>query len=295
MHQVTDSSTEAGAALHAWQQQSKWSQAANNLKRSIGRARGAVLVLTVVGALLATGAAQASSWNSAVAKGLSLAAAVAVALGPIVGGFTTLERTRDWTRLRSVSEAIKADVYTYLAKAGPFTGPDADRILLKRLDTLEKDTADLRKYSAGIDPVSRELPAVDGIESYIRERLDKQVYGYYRPNARKMRDRVRRVRWAEITLSAVAAILAVLASVYGKDATVAWVAAVTTVTAAVTAHGAASRYEYQEIEYARTADELDRVKARHGTGEVTDLVGESEHVISIQNEGWMAKLNSPEP
>jgi hypothetical protein len=47
----------------------------------------------------------------------------------------------------------------------------------------------------------------------------------------------------------------------------------------------------------RTADELERVRDRRGsatqlTGE--ELIQHAEHVISVQNEGWMAKLTSDE-
>jgi SMODS and SLOG-associating 2TM effector domain 1 len=63
----------------------------------------------------------------------------------------------------------------------------------------------------------------------------------------------------------------------------------------VAAHGAASRYEYQAIEFTRTADELERLRARYKVDHSAKIVSESEHVISIQNEGWMSKLSSPEP
>lgn len=286
---------EAEPAALAWRQQSVWSQSANQLKRSIGIARTVSLSMTVLGALLATGAAQASSWNQNLTKGLALGAAVAVALGPIAGRFTTHDRTRDWTRLRSVSESVKANVYTYLAGVSPFDGPGKDQELLLRLTELQNYVEDLRKYTAGISPVNRGLPPVSDVPTYITERLVSQLNGYYRPNAKKMRDRVTRVQRAEIGLSLIAAILAALASVYGKDSTAAWVAAVTTIIAAVTAHGAASRYEYQEIEYERTGDELERLRSRFSIGEITDIISESERIISIQNEGWMAKLSSPEP
>ncbi len=292
---MTDSGGSDDPASLAWRQQSVWSQSANQLKKSISRSRTAALCLTVLGALLGTGAAQASSWNAAAAKGLALAAAVAVALGPIAARFATLERTRDWTRLRSVSEAIKADVYTYLAHARPFDVPDPDKVLMRRLTQLLEEARDLRKYSAGVTPAARGLPPVDGVGSYIKYRLTAQIDDYYRPRARDMRRRLARTQRAEIGLAAIAAILAALASVYGRHGTAAWVAAVTTIIAAVTAHGAAARYEYQAIEFARTADELERLRARYNIGDAPDIVQDSEHIISIQNEGWMAKLSSPEP
>jgi hypothetical protein len=88
--------------------------------------------------------------------------------------------------------------------------------------------------------------------------------------------------------SAVRAALATVSADIG-----AWAAVVTTGVAAVTAHVAAERYEFLWIEYSRTANELRRLLDRRTsadglplTGE--DLVTECEHVISVQNEAWMA-------
>lgn len=291
---MADSDGSDPASL-AWRQQSIWSQSANQLKKSITRSRTAGLCLTVLAAVLGTGAAQAASWSPGVAKGLALGAAIAVALGPVGARYATLERTRDWTRLRSVSETIKADVYTYLAGVRPFDGEHPDHLLISRMNRLLDEARDLGKYSAGISPVVRDLPPVDGVDSYMTYRLAAQIDGYYRPKAREMRQRVAWIRQAELALSVIAAVLAAIGAVYGKQASAAWVAAVTTIIAAVTAHGAASRYEYQAIEFARTGDELERLRARYSIGEVPDIVQESEHIISIQNEGWMAKLSSSEP
>ena len=75
----------------------------------------------------------------------------------------------------------------------------------------------------------------------------------------------------------------------------AWVAVVTTVTAAVSSHVAASRWEYQLVEYLRTGAELDRLLAEWQAAVLPDevaadrLVDRCEQVISTQNDGWMAK------
>ncbi len=76
----------------------------------------------------------------------------------------------------------------------------------------------------------------------------------------------------------------------------AWIAVVTTVIAAVGAHAAAARYDYQLVEYLRTAQELTRLRraTAYATSdaELGDLVVQCERVISIQDEGWMAKLST---
>jgi hypothetical protein len=60
--------------------------------------------------------------------------------------------------------------------------------------------------------------------------------------------------------------------------------------ATVTAHAAASRYAYQELEFSRTATELESLATRRaqvGAPDTDDaFVNQSERVISAQNEGW---------
>jgi hypothetical protein len=58
---------------------------------------------------------------------------------------------------------------------------------------------------------------------------------------------------------------------------------------------AASRWEYQLVEYLRTAEELNRLQEEWLVAPAADeatadrLVDRCEHVVSIQNDGWMAK------
>jgi hypothetical protein len=100
-------------------------------------------------------------------------------------------------------------------------------------------------------------------------------------------------------------VLAATAGAFGVAQPAAWVAVATTVATAVTAHAMASRYEYQLVEYTRTADQLDRLLARRelavrsaapGPGPADDdaFVEECERLISVQNEAWMVRLQSAE-
>lgn len=74
------------------------------------------------------------------------------------------------------------------------------------------------------------------------------------------------VRRCEVSLAVVASGLGAVAGVYGTDSAALWVATVTTVTATVTAHAAAARYAYQELEFSRTAAELESLLARRSAG-----------------------------
>jgi hypothetical protein len=72
----------------------------------------------------------------------------------------------DWTRARSVSEALKADVYLWLAGAGPFADNPTAAVLRERTDKLRRDAADLLPQRKGIEPERRDLPAVHDLPSY---------------------------------------------------------------------------------------------------------------------------------
>jgi conflict system pore-forming effector with SLATT domain len=93
-------------------------------------------------------------------------------------------------------------------------------------------------------------------------------------------------------------VLGALAASFAPWGLSAWIAVVTTISGAVAAHVGAARYEYQLIEYLRTADELSRLRrdaaATTSSDELDELILQCERIISIQNEGWMAKLSAPE-
>ena len=60
------------------------------------------------------------------------------------------------------------------------------------------------------------------------------------------------------------------------------------------AYAASERYEFLWIEYSRTASELRRLLDRRTAADGrqlsgSELVGECEQVISVQNQAWMAK------
>ena len=72
------------------------------------------------------------------------------------------------------------------------------------------------------------------------------------------------------------------------------VAVAATISAAVTAYAAGSRYEYQLVEYLRTAAQLDRLRSGLAAGGHDAAAGDAfvrdcEQVVSAQNEAWMAK------
>jgi SMODS and SLOG-associating 2TM effector domain 1/Protein of unknown function (DUF4231) len=282
----------AGAAAGVWSQQSVWSQAANRLRVGIGRARAIALVLTIAGAVLSTLATEATSLSTAAGKVLAVAAGAAVALAPIARTYLAPASVEDWTRARSVSEGLKSELYTYLAAGSPYQGEDRDAQLMARTGQVQTDAADLIRYATGLCPVDRPLPAVHDADSYLRVRLVPQ-WEWYTTRANGLKTRLTWVKRVQFGLSLLAAILGVLAATLAVTAPAAWIAVATTVSVAITAYAAGSRYEYQLVEYLRTAFQLDQLRknwaAGHGTMTSDAFVHECEQVISVQNEGWMAK------
>jgi SMODS and SLOG-associating 2TM effector domain 1/Protein of unknown function (DUF4231) len=279
-----------------WRQQSIWSQTANRMKAAIGHARFAALALTVAGAVLATLAARLPAGQARVGSVLAVAAAVGVGLVPLLRPRCSGRVLRDWTRARSASEALKSEVYLYLAGAGDYRGEDRDRQLRVCTDRVRYEVVDLLRHSVNIEPAQRALPDVYDYGSYLRVRVDGQVEDYYRPKARQLQVRLSQFRRVEVVLAVAGVVLGALAVSLAEVGLGAWIAVVTTVSASVTAHVGATRYEYQLIEYLRTADELTRLRrdaaATTSPIELDQLVVQCERVISIQNEGWMAKLSS---
>lgn len=278
-----------------WDRQSVWSQAANHAKRSIGRARTAGLALGVGAACAGTAATQVMAVSGGAGKTLAFLAAVAVGLMPLAAKKAGPQQIRDWTRLRSVSEELKSEAYTYLAGVAPYQDADSARVLLDHAERVIADASDLAGHTSGLAPRQRVLPAVTDIGSYVDVRVVDQIEKYYWPRAADMGRRTRQVRRAELALAAAAVVLGGASGVFGAGWASAWVATVTTVAGAVTAHAAASRYAYQELEFSRTAAELERLVARRAPTANADptadgaFVSQCERIISAQNEGWMAK------
>ena len=281
------------AAEWAWQRQSVWSQTANKLKAGPSRARTAQLILTVAAAVLALAASQAKGASFPASLTLSVLGALALAAVGLLAVQTSKEQVQRWTRARSVSEAIKTEVYTYLTQSGRYEAANRDAVLDAEIKRLEDEAGDLAGYTRGIQPVKRALPPVHDVDSYLLVRVrEMQLRDYYEKNARILETRIRWLKWAQIALALVAAALAAVASV--SPSVGAWAAVATTAGGAVAAYFATERYEFLWIEYSRTASELRRLLDRRTAPDGrqlsgAELVSECEQVISVQNQAWRAK------
>ena len=281
------------AAEWAWQRQSVWSQTANKLKAGPSRARTAQLVLTVAAAILALAGSQVKGASFPASLTLSVLAAVTLAAVGVLRSQTNKEQVQRWTRARSVSEAIKTEVYTYLARVGRYAADDRDTLLDAEVKHLEDEADDLNRYTSRFQPVVRTLPPVHDVDSYLQVRVrELQLRDYYEKNARTLEDRIRWLKWVQIALALGAAALAAVAAT--APSVGAWAAVATTAGGALTAYIAGERYEFLWIEYSRTAGQLRRLLSHPVADDGhplsgAELVSECEQVISVQNQAWMAK------
>lgn len=277
----------------AWQRQSVWSQTSDRLQARSQRSWALRLGLTVAAAALALAGSQLKAVSLAASVALAVVAAVALAAVGLLRGRHTVEQVRQWTRARSVSEALKTEVVLFLTGTGRYDAEDSERRLEAEVQQLEQDAGDLQRYTDGVQPETRSLPKIRDVESYLNERVRKsQLEGYYEPKAQLLRQRLRTLKVVEITLALAAAAVAAVASIWPNVG--AWAAVVTTAGGAVAAYVAAERYEFLWIEYARTASQLrhllDRRTGPDGSPlSDSELVSACERVISVQNEAWMAK------
>lgn len=280
-------------AEYAWERQSVWSQTADRMKAAAELRWRLRMILTVAAAALALAGSQLKPVSTSASVILAAVAAAALAGVGLLRIQQDAEQTRRWTRARSVSEAMKADVYAFLAQSGDSQVQDRDTQLEAQVRQLESAADDLQPYTQGVKARTRPLPAISDVETYLEVRvLKSQLENYYEPKAAQLRKRLRYAKATEVTFTLMAATLAAVATLSANAA--AWAAVVTTAVAAVTAYTASERFEFLWIEYTRTAAELRRLLDRRTATDGrplsgTDLVNECEHVISIQNEAWMAK------
>jgi hypothetical protein len=253
------------------------------------------MTVTVAAAALTLAAGQLKPVSEPVSVTLAAVAAVALAVVGLLRSREDAEQTRRWTRARSVSEAIKADVYTFLAGSAQdaATAQQQEEALGAAVDRLEVEAADLVPYAHGLQAKMRDLPAVRDVPTYLDIRVEEsQLKTFYEPKALTLRKNLQLAKSIEVGLTLIAAALAAVAAISPNIG--AWATVATAAVGAVAAYAAAERYEFLWIEYSRTAAELRRLLDRRTAADGTrlsgmDLVQKCEDVISIQNQAWMAK------
>lgn len=281
--------------MSAWDAQSTWTQTANRLRRALSGARAAVLFLTIASAALVTAGGQVTGFSSVTGKVFAGVAAGCASVAVALQTFISPSRVEDWMRARAVSEALKGEVYTYLAGTAPYRNADRASVFDQRVTDIVKQADDLAERAIGIEPVPRDLPAVSDVDTYIQIRMLDQIRKYYKPKSAEMKRRATILRTVEIALIGVAAVLSGITAVSGLSSWAAWLPVVTTASGAVAAEAAVRRYSGLAVEYGRAYGQLERLLRNRGADKPESAEGDdefvrsAERVISLQNEAWMAR------
>jgi hypothetical protein len=266
--------------------QRRWSLTANSLKSRINRARGSVLILAVIGALLETLAAQLYPTESySPGKIFGYVGAVGLAsIAVIRAQYLPQSRMQAWLVGRSVSEALKRELYRYRTSTGPYRAENRDQTLIDRRDAIIEKARALQGFA--VEPRETEtsdLPPLDP-DGYIQSRLDSQVK-WYRERAATYSTRQSAFAVVQFILALVSAGMGAIAASMSDRSPAAWVAVITTMLSALGSYLLAQRYEQLIITYRATAERLESIRVRWSSFD--ELVEQCESALAQENQGWM--------
>ena len=289
-----------------WARRLSWSQAADRLGAGIARARTIMLLLSCIGAILATGAATLPL-PADVRTGLAALGAVCLGVSTYVATqWLTSANFRAWTMTRSVSETLKAEVFLCRARCGRYAGADRFKQLNKTAGAIEDGASEFEGQLAPALPGGAAPGELDE-NSYIALRVIEQAQNYFRPAASRYAARARSLRIVAVicgmTASALSGVVAILSTGPGEPTLdlAAWVAVLTTLGTAVAAHISGRRYDFLVLTYRTTARHLESlinewrsVERPLDAAAWDSFVQRCEAVIAQANQSWITKLAQPE-
>lgn len=293
------------ALLLVWEEYRKSAKRSRELKDRLNRTRAIVLCLVVLGSVLGLLADQSSDWlaNSVrfdwLPQAFALVSAVSLALAAFFSKEILDSKTeREWISSRSQAEALKSEAYKYMAKASPYEGADADKQLSDQAKIFLSDTESLKPVDLTESEKRANLPEDWlSVDAYIRERVEQQINGYYRPRASEHHRMLGRLRLTGLVLGGIGAVLgAIGASGIGVAWAAGWIAVIGAVSGSVAAFGFAGRYQYLAMSYELTSRRLNWLihdwnltpKAER-LQKASQFVIDCENAISVENHNWVAE------
>jgi hypothetical protein len=288
---------EQSASLKSiWEEQNKWSQAADRLKQQVQTARLGTAILSLLGAFLATLASVLAQMNGGTWQVIIAAAgAVCLAIAPLIlRAGATAEHIKTWTRTRAAAEALNAQIYRFLAGGPPYGSERPPDLLLHQRDEVVDGFKDIIPIIAIQVKALPELLTIDG---YIDQRVQGQEK-YFVDNAVKHKQRADRFNYIVLILTWIAAALGAITAYLGQWASLIgpWVSVMTTAGAAIAAHAAAERYAMLATTYSATAGRLKSLreefsidKNRNAPERIEQFISDCEGALSAENGGWVAE------
>ncbi len=287
---------------YAWNQYRKYAGISRRLKTKIVKFRFAVLLFTIIGAIMGTLSLQYTVVN---AEGLATEVfGILSALFIGIAGYFTKEvlnpeLEKSWIVARSAAEAFKSEIYLFATNTPPFNLPNANHILLDNTKKIEDKIS-----STIIDERSEKEKEKDdkkivnipmSIDDYIKDRVLDQI-NFYSPNAVQ---NIRIInRWVKVKhfLGFCAVLIGVIGGFSFFNINAGWVAVIGTLTLAITAYLYAGRFNYLSITYQSAAQKLEWLLAAWKISDESEKATEDfiiacENVISIENRAWMVELS----
>jgi len=299
--------------------QGTWSKTANRLKSDLQGARRIALALSIIGALLAVIATQATEvagWFAANGAQPGQLRLWLASTSAVCFAIVTLLKARElgaegataWVRARAAAEALKREAYTYAAQCCPYDDVATRGTLLRKaVQQIEAGVDDLVveqiQTPAGSTPVEILAPG-----DYVERRVKRQIETFFEPRAATLQRTGRRLRRVEFMLALATSCITALGGVMEKGAgahfdIVSLTAFFTALSGAVVAHIEASRYEFIVASYRATARRLRDALLDLPADVVAPspawsaFVNECEAILSEENSSWVAKIGrraSPE-
>jgi hypothetical protein len=272
----------------AWDEYRGWSARARELQSSAQRWNKAALISASVAAVLGA-AVTLTAGNAGLGKTLSLLAAMAAALTPILGKeMLSLGSEAKWTRARATAEALKSECFRFAAVAGDYAKPDAEDLFIARRNELvlnaAKDGLTQKSAPAGASGDKRRPPDHLDAAWYIPNRIDDQI-AYY---SSKQEEHERAVKWLR-TLAFISSAAAALFGVAGlayQELFAPWIGAMTTIATAIAAYGLLDRRQYLAATFGAMATSLGRIKERARSIEFVELVTRAEDLMQSEHAAW---------
>jgi hypothetical protein len=289
------------ALKEIWSEYRTWAKTAGDYKTSVTSWRNAILILSILGAILGTLSQNLSLW------GLQADSwwppAVGIFSGATLGLASFFARSAlspdseaNAARARSAAEAFKSEGYLLAAQAPPYDTATTTAELRERTDRIKKAVDKIPHKTISSTEATRGIPTEPlSIDDYIKRRVDDQIDGYYLPRAREYERKTEKAKYLTLALGAIAFLLGLGSTKFGWIP--GWIAVIGTLTSAIAARQYAGRYQFLVLNYQAAAEKLRSLKTDRGINRVVDPDGVDkkfivacEEAISSENTAWMAEF-----
>jgi cellulose biosynthesis protein BcsQ len=284
------------AAQAAWSAYRVFDATAAFHRRAIDRLQRSALSVTVGGAVVVAVQSAQLEFRGASAPMQVLypaAAAGCIFFGAYVSVQTLAEnRQLTWLRCRSAAESVKSALFLYRTGVPPFADADRQEQLFRKLQGILDDTKGIEMRPSDENPPPM-LDALD-VRQYISVRVDAQIQGY-QARAHHLRQTLQRAKRVIMGFGVLAAITALVNSIWELRAVSAWIGVLATIAVAVTAYTGSQRHQTLIDTYSATALRLQLLRDQWIASGKSDsdkadrdaFIQNCENTIAIENGAWV--------